>query len=118
MDIPALRAVVDFDNSGPIEREFDFRYLPSQATRPDLLAATIRHYQRESGHHLNAERIMAWHIRTVLGDALWRSEAGIALPEHGSPSRWVDELARRMTAAHTGPEILRYDPARSGRSST
>ncbi|MDQ1378413.1 MAG: hypothetical protein QOE15_2586 [Acidimicrobiaceae bacterium] len=25
------------------------------------------------------ERLMAWHILTALGDALWRTEAGVAL---------------------------------------
>jgi Phosphotransferase enzyme family len=107
MDVPALRAVLDFDSSGPIDAEFDFRYLPSQATRSELFAATVRHYQRESSRDLNMERIMAWHIRTVLGDALWRSEAGIALPENGSPTRWVDELAHRIAGTYTSPKIPR-----------
>lgn len=105
MDVPALRTVLDFDSSGPIDAEFDFRYMPTQATRSELFAATVRHYQRESSRDLNMERIMAWHIRTVLGDALWRSEAGIALPENGSPTRWVDELAHRMAGTYTTPNI-------------
>ena len=61
-----------------MDAEFDFRYLPDQASETDL------------------ERVMAWHLRTVLGDALWRSEAGVALPGGGDPSSWVDQLARRM----------------------
>ena len=40
---------------------------------------------------------MAWHILTVLGDALWRTDAGIALPGGGgTPSSWVDELDTRL----------------------
>jgi hypothetical protein len=98
LDSLALRAVVDFDSSGPIEAEYDFRYLPSQATTTDLFTATVRHYQQESGRHLDLPRVMAWHVRTVLGDALWRSEAGVTLPAGGTPSVWVDELGHRLAA--------------------
>ena len=31
------------------------------------------------------DRVIGWHIRTVLGDALWRTEAGIALQEVAHP---------------------------------
>ena len=102
---PALRAVVDFDISGPRDAEFDFRYLPSQAPGAELFAAVARHYREESGRDLDLDRVMAWHIRTVLGDALWRSEAGVALPGGGDPSRWVDDLAQRMR--ETGVEAAR-----------
>lgn len=105
MTVPALRAVVDFDSSGPSDPEFDFRVLPSQSYAPDLFATTVHHYQRESGRALDMERIMAWHIRTVLGDALWRSEVGVALPGGGSPSSWVEDLGHRMIEAGVGPVI-------------
>jgi hypothetical protein len=62
----------------------------------DLFAAVVQRYRDASGRELDLNRVMAWHIRTVLGDALWRSEAGVALPGGGDPSSWVDELARRM----------------------
>ena len=102
---PALRAVVDFDISGPRDPEFDFRYLPSQAPGSNLFAAVCRSYQEHSGRDLDLDRVMAWHIRTVLGDALWRSEARVALPGGGDPSSWVDELAQRMreTGVETAP---------------
>ncbi len=105
---PALRAIVDFDISGPRDAEFDFRYLPSQAPGSDLFAAVTHHYRQESGRALDLNRVMAWHIRTVLGDALWRSEAGIALPGGGDPSTWVDQLAQRMLEA--GVEAAPPDP--------
>jgi hypothetical protein len=41
-------------------------------------------------------RVMAWHIRQALGDALWRSEAGLPLPDHRTPSDWVADLAARF----------------------
>jgi aminoglycoside phosphotransferase (APT) family kinase protein len=102
---PALRAVVDFDISGARDAEFDLRYLPSQAPGSDLFAAVVRHYREESGRDLDLDRVMAWHIRTVLGDALWRSEAGVALPGGGDPSTWVGDLAQRMR--ETGVEAAR-----------
>lgn len=106
MTVPVLRAVVDFETSGPIEPEFDLRYLPTQSAGSDLFVAVIRHYQRETGRNLDLERVMAWHIRTVLGDALWRSEANIGLPGGGTPSSWVDELGLRMAQLGVGPDVL------------
>jgi hypothetical protein len=41
---------------------------------------------------------MAWHLRTALADALWRSEAGVPLPDHRTPAAWVDDLAHRFAA--------------------
>ncbi len=93
---PALCAVLDFDISGPRDAEFDFRYLPSQAPGSDLFMSVARHYRERSGRDLDLDRVVAWHIRTVLGDALWRSEAGVGLPGGGDPSTWVEELAQLM----------------------
>ena len=47
---------------------------------------------------------MAWHLRNVLGDALWRSEAGIPLADHRTPSEWVEDLATRLSALGIEPE--------------
>ena len=90
---------VDFEISGPRYAEFDFRYLPSLAPGSDLFAAVLRHYRDESGRELDLDRVMAWHIRTVLGDALWRSEAGVALPGGGDPATWVEALAQELRKA-------------------
>jgi hypothetical protein len=46
---------------------------------------------------------MAWHLRTALGDALWRSEAGIPLADHRTPPEWVDDLAGRFSALDIAP---------------
>jgi hypothetical protein len=46
---------------------------------------------------------MAWHLRTALGDALWRSEAGIPLADHRAPAAWVDDLSTRFTALGIDP---------------
>jgi aminoglycoside phosphotransferase (APT) family kinase protein len=98
-----LRAVVDFESAGPGEAEFDLRYLPAQGPTVDLLTETMSHYDRLSGRALSLERVMAWHLRTVLGDALWRSEASVSLPDGGTPSQWVDALAQRFAALDLGP---------------
>jgi hypothetical protein len=39
---------------------------------------------------------MAWHVRQALGDVLWRSEAGLPLPDYRSPGAWVEDIAARL----------------------
>jgi hypothetical protein len=41
----------------------------------------MRLYQQITRRRLSTDRVMAWHLRTALGDALWRSEAGIPLTD-------------------------------------
>jgi hypothetical protein len=67
--------------------------LPGVGPGVEVLTATMRHYERLTGRALSVERIMAWHVRHALDDVLWRSEAGIALADHRSPSAWVDDIA-------------------------
>jgi aminoglycoside phosphotransferase (APT) family kinase protein len=88
----SLLAVVDFEESGVADRHFDFRYLPSNARRPELVLAVMDAYERLSRQHLAIERILAWHILTALGDAVWRTEAGVALPGGGTATTYVDLL--------------------------
>ncbi|HEX3813257.1 MAG TPA: phosphotransferase [Mycobacteriales bacterium] len=99
LTVPALRAVLDYDITGPGDAEFDLRCLPSDVPDFDVVLRVIGCYERESGRALDLERVMAWHLRTALGDVLWRSEAHIPLPGGGTPVSWVDDLAARMTRA-------------------
>ena len=46
---------------------------------------------------------MAWHVRTALGDVVWRTEAGIPLADHRTPPDWIDDLAARFRALGMGP---------------
>jgi hypothetical protein len=39
----------------------------------------------------------------ALGDALWRSEAGIPLADHRTPPEWVEDLAARFGALGIAP---------------
>lgn len=91
-----LRAMLDWATASRGEPEFDFRYLPDQAPEPDLPARAAARYRQAGGRPLELRRIFAWHILTLLGDALWRSEAGVALPDGRTPVEWVDGLERRL----------------------
>lgn len=96
--------LLDFEECAAGDRHYDFRYLPAQEPTVALLRHTVHAYERLTGLTVDLERVMAWHVRTVCGDALWRSEAGVALPGGGTPSQWVDELAERFRVLGIGPE--------------
>jgi hypothetical protein len=51
-----------------------------------------------TGFDLDLRRVMAWHVRTALGDALWRSEAGVPLPAGSTPASYVDDIQRKLPA--------------------
>ena len=97
---PRLILVADFETSGIAEPEYDFRVIPSSGPDVDLLTSTINEYMALTGRHLSLTRLMALHIRTTLGDALWRSEAGLPLllprPGGGTPDDYVNEIAARL----------------------
>jgi aminoglycoside phosphotransferase (APT) family kinase protein len=100
-----LRLVVDFETIGAAEPEYDLRTFPGPGTGPavELLTATMRHYERLSGRRLSVERVMAWHVRTALGDVLWRSEAGLPLADHRTPPDWIEDLAARFSTLGIDP---------------
>jgi aminoglycoside phosphotransferase (APT) family kinase protein len=93
-----VKVVLDFEEASVGDHHYDFRYLPAQAPTLDLFLATVDAYEAIAERSVSIDRVMGWHIRTVLGDALWRTEAGVALPEGGTPPQWIDELELRMTA--------------------
>lgn len=98
-----LRAVVDWETSGVAEPEYDLRYVPALGPGTGLLIATADAYRDRASRPVRLDRVMAWHVRTALGDALWRSEAGIPLPGGGTPAGYVDELAGRFDDLKLGP---------------
>jgi hypothetical protein len=89
--------VLDFENAGLAEPEYELRCFPGPGMGPgvELLTATMRHYEGLTGRALSAERIMAWHVRQALGDVLWRSDAGLPLPDEPVAGR----LGRRHRRA-------------------
>lgn len=94
----AARVVVDFETFGIADREYEFRVLPGTGPGIELLTATIRNYRQISGGTVSVDRVMSWHVRTALNDVLWRSEAGIPLPDHRTPPEWINDLATRFRA--------------------
>jgi aminoglycoside phosphotransferase (APT) family kinase protein len=100
-----LRAVLDFENAGLAEPEYELRAFPGPGMGPgvELLTATMSHYQRLTGRALSAERVMAWHLRQALGDALWRSDAGLPLPDGRPPGAWVGDIAARFSDLGISP---------------
>jgi len=99
-DTLRLRLVIDLETADTGEPEFDLRCLPGDCGM-ELFTATVACYERLTGTRLDMNRIMAWHLRTILGDALWRTEAGIPLPDRRTPQQWVDDLNARFTALGT-----------------
>jgi aminoglycoside phosphotransferase (APT) family kinase protein len=101
-----LRLVVDFETAGTAEPEYDLRTFPGPGLGPgvELLTAVMGHYQQITGRQLSAARGMAWHVRTALGDVLWRMEAGIPLADHRTPPEWVEDVAARFSALGIAPE--------------
>lgn len=105
-DLQQLRllAVIDLETCGLGEREFDFRILPVFGPGVELLVAVIAHYERLAERRLSLQRIMAHHLLNYLGDAMWRTEAGIALPEPGeTPGDYVEEAAGRLATLGIAP---------------
>ncbi len=102
-----LLLVTDFETSGIAEPEYDFRALPAFGPDVTLLRSTAERYASLSGRKLDYERIMALHTCTWLGDALWRTEAGLPLllpvAGGGTPDDYVDALAERLFAFGIDP---------------
>jgi hypothetical protein len=96
LNTKVLTAVLDYGDSGAADPAYDFRYLPAQGPRLDLFLTTAVRYGEFTGATLDVSRVMAWHIRTVLGDALWRSRAAVSLPDGRTPAEWVEDLSRRL----------------------
>jgi fructose-1,6-bisphosphatase/inositol monophosphatase family enzyme/aminoglycoside phosphotransferase (APT) family kinase protein len=94
-----LVAVVDFEEAAAGDPNYDFRYLPAQAATLDLLHDVADEYAAAGGLGFDLRQVMAWSLRTVLGDALWRSIAGVPMPFGGKPDEWVDEMEDRLAAA-------------------
>ena len=86
-----LAAVCDFENLTFGDPSYEMRYLPDNApTQAYVRAVLDRLWQ--AGEDDNLERALAWHVLTRLGDARWRTLAGVGLPGGGTPVEWVEDL--------------------------
>jgi aminoglycoside phosphotransferase (APT) family kinase protein len=91
-----LRLVADFEVSGPADPEYDLRYFPPLEPTLGFVHSVSERYATLAGSRINVRRVMAWHVRTALGDALWRSEAGVPLPAGCTPTSYVDDIRRKF----------------------
>jgi aminoglycoside phosphotransferase (APT) family kinase protein len=91
-----LRLVADFEVSGPADPEYDLRYFPPLEPTLGFVHSVCERYTALAGPSLDVRRVMAWHVRTALGDALWRSEAGVPLPAGCTPASYVDDIRRKF----------------------
>jgi hypothetical protein len=90
----------------PPSRSMTCAPFPGPAIGPGVesVTAVMRHYQQITGRRLSADRVMAWHLRTAVGDVLWRSEAAIPLADQRTAPEWVDDLAARFNMFGIDPE--------------
>jgi hypothetical protein len=91
-----LRCVLDYEAISVGDHHYDLRYLPGLGASIDFLAAVVDGYERRTGRAVEPAPLLAWHIRTVLGDALWRSEAGVPSPDGGTVHDWIEALELRI----------------------
>src|SRR5579875_2650093 len=100
-----LRTVLDFENAAAGDPAYDLRTLPGPGLGPgvEMLTATVRHYGRLTGRSLPVDRIMAWHLRSVFNDVMWRTHAGLPLADRRTPPDWADDLAARFDALGLDP---------------
>ena len=93
-----VTGLLDFEESAAGDPCYDLRYLPALAPTLDLVIAVMASYQRVSGRALDLHRVLAWHILTDLGDALWRTEQGVEVVD-GPLARRFDDLLIRLGRA-------------------
>jgi aminoglycoside phosphotransferase (APT) family kinase protein len=91
-----LRCVLDYDAASVGDHHFDFRYLPAIEKTIGFFCRVAEQYERRTRRAVDPAPVLAWHIRTVLGDALWRSEAGVPLPGGVTADQWIEEMKERI----------------------
>jgi aminoglycoside phosphotransferase (APT) family kinase protein len=97
VDAGRLRCVLDYGEVSVGDHHFDFRYLPGIEPTIGVFCRTTEEYERRTGRTVEPAQALAWHIRTVLGDALWRSEARVPLPGGGTVDGWIEAMQERIT---------------------
>ncbi|HET7428069.1 MAG TPA: phosphotransferase [Gaiellales bacterium] len=91
-----LVCLLDFGDVCEGDHQYDFRYLPAMVGSIDLFTAVAEAYERSTGRHVAPAPVLAWHLRTMLGDALWRSEANVPLPDGGTVHGWICSAQERI----------------------
>lgn len=91
-----LLRFVDFESAALADYHIDFRYMPAQGPL-DLFRSVVATYESVTGRVVSHDRVIAWHVRTMLGDAHWRTAAGIPIPGSSSVAHVVDQISERIT---------------------
>jgi aminoglycoside phosphotransferase (APT) family kinase protein len=91
-----LVCLLDFGDVCEGDHHYDFRYLPAMVGTIEFFTAVAEAYERSTGRQVAPAPVVAWHLRTMLGDALWRSEAKVPLPDGGTVHRWVASAEERI----------------------
>jgi Ser/Thr protein kinase RdoA (MazF antagonist) len=91
-----LVCLLDFGDVCEGDHHYDFRYLPAMVGTIELFTAVAEAYERSTGRQVAPAPVLAWHLRTMLGDALWRSEANVPLPDGGTVHGWVRSAEERI----------------------
>jgi aminoglycoside phosphotransferase (APT) family kinase protein len=91
-----LVCLLDFGEVCQGDHQYDFRYLPAMVGDIEFFTAVAEAYERSTGRRVAPAPVLAWHLRTMLGDALWRSEANVPLPDGGTVHGWVRSAQERI----------------------
>jgi aminoglycoside phosphotransferase (APT) family kinase protein len=107
-DNESVCVALDVETSSYGDFHYDFRYLPAQEATVELFVRCADEYERLTTRPVELPRVMAWHVRTVLGDALWRTEARRRTPR-GRHERGLGRRARgtvrRTRTCSVGPVL-------------
>jgi aminoglycoside phosphotransferase (APT) family kinase protein len=96
-----VRCVLDYDAVSFGDHHYDLRYVPGLGSSIEFLVAVADEYERRTGRTVEPAPLLAWHLRTVLGDALWRSEADVPLPDGGTVQGWIEQMRLRISRLAT-----------------
>jgi aminoglycoside phosphotransferase (APT) family kinase protein len=84
-----LTCLLDYDAVCDGDHHYDFRYLPALVGSIRPFCDVAEAYEQLTGRRVEPAPVLAWHLRTMLGDALWRSEARVPLPDGGTVEEWI-----------------------------
>lgn len=88
--------VLDLEEACAGDFHYDLRYLPAQEPSTQLARLTAESYAAATGRAVSMDRVMAWNVLTVCGDALWRTVADVPHYPGWSLETAVDDLVGRF----------------------
>ena len=122
-DRDELRLVLDFENIGAAEPEYELRAFPGPGMGPglELLTAIMRHYQQVTGRRLSPARVMAGicarSSATCCGAAKPAFRWQITGHHHSGSRTWPRASARSASTPKVHQQLASEPPAGCRRSS-